>query len=173
MSFASMHNDYLDPDRFGLFNDEEADNDLVKRAFADFDGPYDLYRSVYKNTDCGPNLGFKIRSFEAVQIEEEGAVGVVSEACARVDTIWGSDLHRLGNWADMDSKGELVLAILVTSIVEGSDAETETIEIDCSIDALESGLRDENDLLWSVLARRVFQAVETVNDQAAAIAAGE
>lgn len=60
MSFASMHNDYLDPDKSGLFNEDwELDCDLVRHKLKDWDtGRWDWERIdcclTGKNADLDP-----------------------------------------------------------------------------------------------------------------------
>lgn len=66
MSFASMHNDYLDPDRH-LWQDYDDSEEApvteglqsIRDMVAGYDNPYRLYRAVYKGTDCGPSIGMR------------------------------------------------------------------------------------------------------------------
>lgn len=82
------------------------------------DGPGEVYRLTYKYTDCGPTVGFRLA-------EPSLAIGHrYSEP-----TYYCNDLHKLGTWGDMAKRGERVVSLLVSSIVEGIDACTETIEV--------------------------------------------
>jgi hypothetical protein len=65
----SAHDDYLDPDRAGL-NDEVEDNEHIKEAFGDYDGPGQLYRTAYKYTGCGPSIGLQIMEW-VTDVSEE------------------------------------------------------------------------------------------------------
>ena len=157
----SAHDDYLDPDRFGLFDDAE-DNSIVEQAFADFDGPYDVYRSTYKGTSCGPSVGFRFRylvprepdGFNEFPFDEE-----------RVETVYCDDLDKWGTWKDLAEQGVLVVAVGVSSIVEGVDYEVPWREIGTTEEALEKHWQDGEDLS-ETLRRLYWQMVEEVNQEA-------
>ncbi len=161
MSFASMHNDYLDPDRAGL-NDEHPDNETVKSAFADHDSLADLYRSVYKYTDCGPSMGALVSFVEIV----ESDIGDYPHEVERTKWVYCDDLRKLGTFKDMDEQGVLILALCVSSIVEGIDATTDTEEVTCNPDELAELANDPEEEPSSVLSRLFWAAVESVNNQA-------
>ena len=152
----SAHDDYLDPDRAGLF-DEQEDNEHIKEAFAEHDGPGKLYRSTYKYTACGPSVGLYV-----VDTCETGTFRNGWRYC--------DDLYTLGTWEDMDKRGLLITGISVSSIVEGVEATTDTIEIDTRADALADRMveADEDDIAWT-LARLFDEAVQEVNKQASDI----
>lgn len=82
----------------------------VGRQFDYAEGPGEVYRIAYKYTGCGPAIGFKL----------EGR-----------PTSYCSSLNQLGTWEDMRKRGERIEYLTVSSIVEGVDAETETIEVPC------------------------------------------
>jgi hypothetical protein len=95
------------------------------------DSPAELYRLAYKYTDCGPAIGFKL----------EGKAPIYCDS-----------LRELGTWAEMTGRGERVEYLTVSSIVEGVDTETETVEVPCEpLDTLVS---------------RWGEAIEEVNRQA-------
>jgi len=153
----SAHDNYLDPDRYGLF-DEVPDNSLVEEAFADFEGPYDLYRSVYKYTACGPSVGFTVQyESEPQDIEDLGHEVTKSYYC--------DDLRKLGTWADMREHGMLVLAIGVSSIVEGVDFEVPYKELETDPDKI-GELAQEDETLGQTFARLFYQLVDDVNSEA-------
>lgn len=70
---------------------------LVKHC--DYGSPAEMYRVFYKYTDCGP----------WVSVHVNGA------------WVHCGELHTLGTWAEMASRGDVVDEILVGSIVEGVD----------------------------------------------------
>lgn len=76
------------------------------------DGPGELYRQLYKYTDCGPSLG----------------VSVVYPNGSR-KWLYCDALYGLGTWADMAKRGERITHLSVGSIVEGVDFDCETIEV--------------------------------------------
>lgn len=156
----SAYDDYLDPDRAGLF-DECEDNSIVEQAFADYEGPYDLYRSVYKYTACGPSLGFTVRfESEPEDIEDLGREVTKSYYC--------DDLRKLGTWADMREHGMLVLSIGASSIVEGVDWDVPYRDVDVDADQL-ALKQSEDEELHETLLRLFYAIVEGVDTEAAAI----
>lgn len=128
----------------------------LKEAFPDADGPGELYRVTYKYTDCGPSVGFNVRMIQEARDLEAGPN---REPFERVTERWiyCDDTYKLGTWDEMLAAGMEVLAISVSSIIEGVDYDTETIEIE--IDGKTSQqIYDE-----------FFAAVEEVNRQACEI----
>lgn len=149
----SAHDNYLDPDRYGLFTEQE-DNEHIKQAFSEYDGPGEVYRVTYKYTACGPSVGM-----------------YVVDTCETEDFRNGwrycSDLYPLGTWEDMDKRGLLITQISVSSIVEGVDYETDTIILDTRADALaERMVEEDKDDIANTLSRLFNAAVEDVNAQA-------
>jgi hypothetical protein len=69
----------------------------------DYGGPYDMYRCLYKYTDCGPGVGFQI----------DGR------------WVYCDDLRQFGSWDDF--QGHTIQAMSVSSIVEGVEQCTDTI----------------------------------------------
>ena len=161
MSFASMHNDYLDPDRAGL-NDEHPDNDTVKVAFADCESLADLYRSVYKYTACGPSMGALVSFYETV----ESDIGDYPSEVERTKWFYCDDLRQLGTFKNMDDHGVLILALSVSSIVEGIDACTDTVEVTCIPDELADLANNPEEDPHTVLGRLFWAAVDSVDKRA-------
>jgi hypothetical protein len=116
-------------------------NHSLQRAFADFKGPWDLYRSVYKNVDCGPTLTFNFRS----------------EVTGQEEKITNDDLHKWGNWASINFYNIKITDIWVSSIVEGSDAEVGKVYVQ---------VMERN---WKQISKDFWQAVEEVNSEACAL----
>lgn len=81
--------------------------DLLADRYA---SPYEFYRTTYKYTDCGPSVGLH------VLWPNEG-----DEPTPR--WLYCDDLHGLGTFAQMSEAGVEVVGLLVSSIVEGTDAE--------------------------------------------------
>lgn len=120
--FSQMHNDYLDPDKYGLFDDEEMpDNTIAIMAFRDFEGPYDLYRSMCKYSDCGMSLGCLIKSYDQPETEEDAYGYTIREKW-----YYGDDLVKFGSWKDMNKNGDLLIMLSLSSIVEGVEQTTQT-----------------------------------------------
>jgi hypothetical protein len=168
--FARMHDEYLDPDRAGL-NDVQFSNEWVKAAFPNADGPGELYRQTYKYTACGPSLGIVIRYWqEATDLEAGPNADCFGREVSK--TLHCSDLYKLGTWEDMDARGELVTAILVSSIVEGVDYDCDTVSIELNgedgtvtIGGKEFNAPDAKDSSEN-LTLAFDVAVQQVNDQA-------
>lgn len=149
------------------YDQEIPDNSTVEAAFADFTGPGEMYRAIYKYTDCGPSVGVCIQYLEV--IPPDGFHEYPSEI-ERSKWVYCDDLYKLGTWADMAHRGELITAICVSSIVEGVDQTTDTHEISCDPDDLESqATPDEGDNLHETLERLFYKAVDAVNDEAGQI----
>lgn len=96
MSFESIHNDYLDPDRHFDESPETPKNieDLIK----EYSSLHGFYRAIYKST-CGLTIGFYING----------------------EWVYNSDLSNDSNFPN----NNFVNGVSVSSIVEGSDAEVE------------------------------------------------
>jgi hypothetical protein len=118
------------------YQQEVLDNEMLKAAFPDYDGPYGLYRATYKYTPCGPTVGMTLR-------DPEG----------KLHTLYCDDLPML--WKAFDEKGWLVTQIKVSSIVEGIDACTDTI----TIEVLDKSSAEE-------LTHDFYAAVEDVDAEA-------
>lgn len=67
-----------------------------------YESPRDWYRSYYKYTACGPSLG--------VEVPGRG-------------WLWCDRLRELGSFEEMRARGEEIVCVAVSSIVEGTDAE--------------------------------------------------
>lgn len=174
----SAHNDYLDPDRAGL-NDEVQDNDHIKEAFGDYEGPGQLYRTTYKYTDCGPGLGVTFLEWVEDVSEEptyemvgddwvQTGTHMVGGSKQKFTTLYCSDLYKLGTWEDMDKGGQLITGFRVSSIIEGVDYDTDTIEVPTLYSELEDMVKDDESVS-DTLSRLYWAAVEEVNDQANSI----
>jgi hypothetical protein len=90
-----------------------------------------VYRALYKGTDCGVSIGIKLES------END-------------ETYYCDDLYKF------DVKTPVV-AILISSIVEGVDATTETVEINIT----KKGTRKTGTII-----KRLFAACEAVEKEA-------
>lgn len=135
----------------------ESEDQLSNRYFADaFDaeGPAELYRQVYKYTDCGAYLSITIEYLEV----SGTCFDDYHEQMVR-KTISGDDLDDLRTWQAMDERGQLAVSFTVGSIVEGVDYGTDEIEI-------ESNQLEETP---SEYRRRFYEALEEVEQQAKAI----
>lgn len=143
-----MHDDYLDPERSGMF-DEKIDNSVIDEAFPDHDGLYSLYRAIYKWTDCGASLHALI-SYTLEPTDPEGYENEMS------GWFTNDDLKQWGSFKDMDKDGHIVIALTVDSIVEGSEASTESFTV------YASGL----DVEPADLAIQFWTALDVVEEQA-------
>jgi hypothetical protein len=148
-------------DPYAPYNQEESPSlDTIKEVFRDYDGPGQLYRAVYKYTDCSPALGVTVRYWAEPEpgMDESGPAsgGFGSEA---FKTLYCDDLYSLGTWSDMEKRGETIHALILSSIVEGSDYEVPPIEIK----GWEWSDGDPDDL-----ERQFWQALEDVNYDACA-----
>lgn len=140
------------------------DNSTVEQAFSEFNGPGELYRAVYKYTECGPGMGVCIQYIEV--LPPDGFHDYPSEV-ERSKWIYCDELYSLGSWSDMADKGLLILALSVSSIVEGVDQTTDTHEISCDPDHLElQATKEEGDDLHKTLRRLFYRAVDLVNEEA-------
>lgn len=146
------------------YDQEMPDNSTVEVAFADYTGPGEMYRAVYKYTACGPAVGFCIRYIEV--LPPEGFDDYPHEV-ERERWVYCNDLYQLGSWADMASRGELIVAVSVSSIVEGVDTTTDKHEISCDPDYLmQRATPDEGDNLHETLHRLFYRALELVEAEA-------
>ena len=149
------------------YDHDERDNSIVEAAFADYSGPGQMYRSVYKYTACGPTVGFCI---EYIEVLPPDGFDDYPHEVARSKWVYCDDLYTLGTWSDMARQGQLILAISVSSIVEGVDQTTDTHEVSCHPDDLadEETPEDGGDL-HRTLHRLFFEALTRVDDEADAI----
>lgn len=135
------------------YDQERLDNKYLAEAFPDAKGLGDLYRQTYKYTECGPWLSARIQYIKV--LEPDGFDDYPHEQEVE-EWIHSNELYRLGTWADMDSQGILVTALMVGSIVEGVDFGTAEYELE--INQLDEWPKD--------FAKRFYKAVEEVNDEA-------
>lgn len=114
------------------------------------EGPYDLYRSTYKYTACGPTVGFRFE-YE----EDEYSIGAGDYVCVRKesDWVWCDDLRKWPDWEQLEEGGIVVLGVAVGSIVEGVDQCADTIYL-------------EEDPDEPITEAMFDEAVETVDKQA-------
>ncbi len=126
------------------WNQEEIeDNTDFEEQFADFDSLFALYRGIYKHTPCGPTLGVRVW------------IGPKDEPV----TYYGDDLIKLGSLKEMRKSGDLIMALYVSSIVEGVDQTTQTYIVEwdpCSVEPVE-------------LRKQFWKAVEDCNREAESI----
>lgn len=112
MSFTSMHNDHLDPDKWNSQEEPPEWWDEMEANCAEFMAEfssktwYDFYRPVYKGTDCGPTVGVLVHGSDK--------------------PVYCDDLRKV-------KCDDPVVQVYVSSIVEGSEAVTETHVIDMTI----------------------------------------
>jgi hypothetical protein len=102
---------------------DQLDNQYFAKAFPDADSPAELYRQVYKYTDCGAYMCMTI-----AYVEVSGTCFDDYHEQVVRKTIGGDDLHELGTWQAMDERGQLAVSFTVGSIVEGVDYGTDDIE---------------------------------------------
>lgn len=146
------------------YDEERPDNSIVEAAFADYPGPGAMYRATYKYTACGPSVGFCIRYLEV--LPPDGFDDYPHEV-ERERWIYCDELHRLGTWADMENRGELIVSVSVSSIVEGVDQTTDDHDISCDPDHLAlQATPDEGDNLHETLHRLFYRALELVKAEA-------
>lgn len=148
---------------------EQHDNSIVEEAFSDYDSLAALYRSAYKYTACGPSIGAQVH-FYYEEIAGTGPCAGEPFEKEVVEWFYCDQLRKLGTWKEMKERGMLVLSLCVSSIVEGVDQTTETIEVPCDPEMLddlydeEKGDKDYN--LATTLRRLFWKAVEDVNTEA-------
>lgn len=116
---------------------EGAGLDLFEQAWTDYESPWHFYRTHYRYTSCGVSVGMLIRqATDAVAEEpviewidgEPVQVGTVTVASPVMEDRWRycDDLGKLGSFADMRKAGQDIVALSVSSIVEGVDYDTGT-----------------------------------------------
>lgn len=135
---------------------EHENNDHIRDAFPEHDGPGSLYRSTYKYTACGPSVGLFV-----VDTCETGEFRSGWHYC--------DDLYKLGTWEGMDKRGLLITGICASSIVEGVEQTTDTIEIDARYEALYERMIEADGDVARTLARLFDDAVQEVDKQASDI----
>ena len=115
-------------DPFAPYNntvgEDPTDATILKQAFPDAKGPYEVYRQAYKYTGCGPSVGFEIET----QQEFQDGFGPGVRAARK--WLYCDDLHGLGTWDECDSQGIIFVGISVGSIVEGVDVDCQTLTDD-------------------------------------------
>lgn len=149
------------------YDNEQLDNSIVEEAFGSYESLGEMYRSIYKYTSCGPSIGVCISYFKTVEPD-----GFNDYLCDQEVSEWiyCSGLYKLGTWKDMQDNGYLITAISVSSIVEGVDYDTDTIEIECHPDKLEAELIPaDGDDLAKTLSRLFDAALVEIERQAEAI----
>jgi len=120
MRTYQMNNDY--PPEYDV---DQHDNKYFAEAFPDADSPAELYRQVYKYTDCGAYMSVTI---EYLQVSGT-CFDDYHEQIVR-ETLHCDELRNLGTWQAMDERGQLVVSLTVGSIVEGVDEGTDNIEVE-------------------------------------------
>lgn len=136
--------------------DQEAAADLEEQAreqdmlphlvkHCDYDSPHEMYRVFYKYTDCGP----------WVSVHVNGA------------WVHCQDLHKLGTWAEMLRRSDIVDEVLIGSIVEGVDQCAE--ERPVRLNDLRSARSKKGSITKHSLRAAFSRAVTSVNDDAASI----
>lgn len=145
-------NDPLAP--YNQAGNEPTDATILKQAFPGSTGPYDLYRMIYKYTDCGPSVGFEVEA----EAESEDGLGPYSWGWLTAARKWifCDDLAPLGSWDDCDEAALTFTGMSVGSIVEGCDFGCET-------------LADTMEGEPEAIAKRFAEMVETVNAEASYI----
>jgi len=128
-----------------------------KLAFDYADGPGEVYRLAYKYTDCGPSVGFLVR-YTVEEVTDAGPCAGELYEVERDKWFYCDDTYKLGTWDRMIEQGAEILAISVSSIVEGVDYDTDTVVIEFSQDDTPESIRKKFD-----------DAIEEVNDQANSI----
>jgi hypothetical protein len=138
--------------------DDQLTNEDVEQAFSNYEGPWDLYRQTYKYVACGPMVGFTIAyHIEPTDMEDFGQ--------DVTKTFYGDDLHQWGTWKDMAEHGALIVAIGVSSIVEGVDWDVPYREVETDPDKL-ADKAQEDEAPADTLRRLFWQMVTEVNAEA-------
>lgn len=111
-----------------------------------YDTPSDMMRRLYKYTDCGASGTLVV----------EGTIHVPSSSdpwaeASGAQEYYSDTAHTLGTWDDLESAGMAVIAVRVSSIVEGIEATTDTVtvEADACVDA------DEFNRKWDAAIEKV------------------
>jgi len=139
------------------YDQENLNNSLLAEAFPDAKGLGDLYRQTYKYTECGPWLSAQIQYIKVIESDGYGSDMPYEQKV--IEWVHSDDLYNLGTWADMDSKGILVTALMVGSIVEGCDHGTEEHELE--VKHLDEEAQE--------FAERFYKTVEEINAEAKTI----
>ena len=104
---------------------EKLSNLFFSKAFPDAESPEELYRQVYKYTNCGAYMSMTIEYLEVTgTCFDDYHEQMVQK------TIEADDLHEFGTWQAMNERGQLAVSFTVGSIVEDADCETDYIEIE-------------------------------------------
>jgi len=130
-------------------------NDACIEAFLDYEGPHDLYHSVYRHGDVGHTIGFSITGIWGA----EGNVKSGPDDFEESRDFYCDDLIPFGTWEDMDSNGFVVTHIMISSIVEGVDECTSTITVDW----------DQFNIYPKELAEKFWKACDDITKEVEAI----
>lgn len=138
MSFAQMHNDYLDPDRHAapeLTEGQARAGRYAQQIRRHFEAKTwgNVYRTLYKGTSCGVT------------------VGVVLEGADH--PLYCDDLYKIGF-------DQPVVAVHISSIVEGVDYGTDTEVVD---------LTEPGNRRTGTITARIFKACDLVEAEAESI----
>jgi hypothetical protein len=117
------------------------DNAHLTEAFPEDSGPYALYRRIYEGTECGASVGALIQFpkpttvreayYDSPEDSKPAGLTVYSETFEwEPREVWDDDLEKLGTWEEMSQRAEYVDCLIVMSIVEGADRETERVRVD-------------------------------------------
>ena len=136
------------------YDNEDPENRYFQQAFPDADSPAELYRQVYKYTDCGAYLSMTIE-----YVEVSGTCFDDYHEKMVQKTLHCDELRHLGTWKEMDERGQLVVSFTVGSIVEGVDEGTDNIEVEAK----------QSDEEPSEYRSRFDVALQEVEDQARSI----
>jgi hypothetical protein len=137
-----------------LIDQDQLSNLFFSEAFPDANSPAELYRQVYKYTDCG---AYMCMTIEYLKITGTCFDDYHEQMVCK--TINADDLHELGTWKAMDERGQLAVSFTVGSIVEGVDYGTDDIEV-------EAKQLDEEP---SEFSKRFYAALKEVEEQAESI----
>lgn len=129
------------------FDDENLSNEYFKEAFPEYQSLAGLYKSAYDNIPCGPSISALVSNCDPIEHVDNSK------------WVHCDELRSLGSWEDMDKRGTLLLALRISSIVEGIEGSTETIEV--AADQTDEEPRDFRERFWA--------AVDAVNAQAEAL----
>ena len=133
---------------------DQLGNKFFMKAFPDAESLSELYRQVYKYSQCGAYMCATIEYLEVTgTCFDDYHEQIVQK------NFGGDELQQLGTWQAMDERGELVVFLTLGSIVEGVDYGTDDIEI-------EAKQLDEEP---SEFRKRFDAALKEVEQQAQAI----
>ena len=153
--FGRIHNEYLDPDNWGL-DDECPTNVDFEEMFVDYNSLLDLYRAVYKYTACGPTLGVTVHMLVNTPNSDHAGPNMHWDEQWGDKTIYGTDLRQFVDWKTMRDHGMVIKALHVSSIVEGCDHGTETYTTEWTPEDVEP----------EELKKRFWESVTAVNNEA-------